>query len=172
MIKAELFSGLILNISDEDWKYMCNNRFFTREPTREMIQAEFVSGTGITGKKKDLWDKASDAFAEYVMDLRQVQDLDINKMARDVLTDDEKNKVIYIVLNRMDIGDNTAAVVEGPRAFLRNGIAASDEDGMIFEIISVGMENDINEGDTLDKTSILIKGKFTSERMFVYKDNI
>ena len=89
-------------------------------------------------------------------------------MIRDVLTDDEK-KVIYIVLSRMDIGDNTAAVVKGPRDLLRNGIAASDEDGMIFEIISVGMDNDINAEYKPDKISILIKGKFTSERLFVDK---
>ncbi len=85
-----LFDGLQFCVSEDDWKFMCQNRFFSDDPPEDEIQAEFVTGTGITKSKKDLWSQASSRFAEYVEDLRDICGLDVNAMARAALTDKEK----------------------------------------------------------------------------------
>jgi len=85
-----LFNNLDIKVSIDDWEFMCKNRFFTDTPSEEHIQAEFVSGTGITKNKVHLWGKASKRFAEYISDLREIQELDINTMARKLLTEEEK----------------------------------------------------------------------------------
>ncbi len=81
-----VFGELELHISDEDWKYMCENRFFTDNPEYDDIQAEFVSGTGITSQRRELWDKASENFAEYIQELREIRkkrDLDSGYQSED-----------------------------------------------------------------------------------------
>ena len=51
---------------------------------------EFVSGTGITLNKPSLWGNATKAFAEYVQDLREIKDADINGMARNLIENEEE----------------------------------------------------------------------------------
>lgn len=70
------YNCIELSISNEDWDYLCQNRWFTNEPEFEDIRAEFVSGTGITPNKKHLWEKATILFHEYVVDLMEVQKMD------------------------------------------------------------------------------------------------
>ncbi len=89
----KLWDGLNLTISKKDWDFLCKYRFFSEKPPFDEIRAEFTTGTGITSRKPDLWSHASDAFAEYVEDLRSIMRLDINQMARNLLDDDEKYKV-------------------------------------------------------------------------------
>lgn len=69
---------LQVKVLDKDWDFLCQNRFFTDTPTQEMIFSEFVTGTGITPNKKNLWNEASERFAEYVNDLREIQKNDID----------------------------------------------------------------------------------------------
>ena len=83
-------NSLTINIPEEDWIYLCNNRFFTDHPEHNIIQAEFVTGTGITPKKKNLWNQATERFIDYINDLREIQGIDINKMARGLLSEEEK----------------------------------------------------------------------------------
>ncbi len=66
------FDCITVNISDEDCKYLCEHRFFSEDPTDEDIRVEFVTGTGITPNKPELWNQADKMFADYVNDLRQV----------------------------------------------------------------------------------------------------
>ena len=73
-----LFSNLTFEVSAEDWDFLCKYRFFSDNPSEEQIQAEFVSGTGITKNKIHLWRKASERFSEYVADLRDIMQLDVN----------------------------------------------------------------------------------------------
>ncbi len=84
------FDELSVNISDDDWDYLCKNRLFTDTPDDEDLRIEFVTGTGITPNKRHLWNQADKMFADYIDDLKIVQSLDINKMARDVLSIEEK----------------------------------------------------------------------------------
>lgn len=35
----------------DDWDFLCENRFFSDAPDEEMLQSEFVTGTGITRNK-------------------------------------------------------------------------------------------------------------------------
>ena len=88
----KLWDGLELTISEKDWMFLCENRFFSDTPTTEDVITEFITGTGITKNKPHLWNKASEEFKEYIKDLRKIQDLDINNMARDLLDDEEKFK--------------------------------------------------------------------------------
>lgn len=81
---------MILTISDIDWDFLCKNRFFTDAPLKEEIQAEFVSGTGITQNKPHLWKEANKRFAEYIEDLREIQQMNVNHIAKIILTDEEK----------------------------------------------------------------------------------
>lgn len=90
MRKIILFHQMILTISDIDWDFLCKNRFFTDDPLKEEIQAEFVSGTGITQNKPHLWKEAEKRFAEYIEDLREIQQMNVNHIARNLLTDEEK----------------------------------------------------------------------------------
>lgn len=46
--------------------------FFSDDPNEEMLQSEFVTGTGITGNKKHLWNQASERFSEYIKDLKEI----------------------------------------------------------------------------------------------------
>lgn len=85
-----LFQVLHVTVAKDDWDYLCKRRFFTDAPSTEQIEAEFVTGTGITPNKKHLWDNASELFAEYIQDLREIQQLDINQAARNLLTSEEK----------------------------------------------------------------------------------
>jgi len=85
-----LFDGLQFYVSEDDWNFMCKNRFFSENPPMDEVQAEFVTGTGITKSKKDLWNQASSRFADYVDDLREICSLDVTSMARAALTNEEK----------------------------------------------------------------------------------
>ncbi len=85
-----LFDELIIKISEDDWDFLCKNRFFSDAPDEEMLQSEFVTGTGITRNKKHLWNQASERFSEYIKDLKEIAGLDINAMATNVLTKEEK----------------------------------------------------------------------------------
>ena len=71
------------------------------------------------------------------------------------------------VLGMMPIGDNTAIIVDNDGELFRNGIGILDEEGRPFEVLSVGMDSGVESKDMMDKTSLLVKGKFTSNRIFV-----
>ena len=88
-VTIRLFNELDVKVSREDWRFMCQNRFFTDNPDEEVIQAEFVSGTGITENKKNLWGQASNRFTEYIEDLREIKLMDVNAMARNILSEEE-----------------------------------------------------------------------------------
>ena len=45
---------------------------FSENPAIDEIQAEFVSGTGITKNKKHLWENANEKFLEYIKDLKEI----------------------------------------------------------------------------------------------------
>lgn len=74
MKEINLFDNQItLNISEEHWEYLCKYRFFSEQPAIEEIQAEFVTGTGITRNKPLLWEYANTRFSEYVEDLKEIK---------------------------------------------------------------------------------------------------
>lgn len=73
------------------------------------------------------------------------------------------------VLNILPIDDNTAIVVDVPRKMFRNGTGILDENGKPYEVLSVGMERigDYDYDNVLNKTSLLIAGRFSSKKIFV-----
>jgi hypothetical protein len=92
MKKVKIFDNqMVLQISEEDWSFLCQYRLFSDDPPIDEIQAEFVSGTGITKNKQHLWKKANERFSEYIQDLREILELDTNKMTMDTLTYEEKH---------------------------------------------------------------------------------
>lgn len=73
MKEVKLFNNqMILNISEEDWYFLCLNRLFSDTPSLDEIEAEFVTGTGITQNKPLLWNEADKMFSEYINDLRDI----------------------------------------------------------------------------------------------------
>ena len=83
----ELFDGQLgLEISDENWDYLCKYRFGTTNPSLNFIEPEFVTGTRITPGKKDIFHDASRLFADYINDLREINHDDINRQARELLS--------------------------------------------------------------------------------------
>ena len=77
-------SRLVIDIPISEWWFLCEKRFFTDEPEDELIEAEFVTGTGITSDSTQLWNEASQRFLDYIADLREIQKLDLNAMCMDV----------------------------------------------------------------------------------------
>ncbi len=69
---------LTVKVSAENWQYLCENRFLSDNPSQEDIQSEFVSGTGISRRNPERWALASESFAEYIDDLREISSLDVN----------------------------------------------------------------------------------------------
>ena len=69
------FDALELHISNEDWTFLCECRLFSSNPAIEDIQSEFVTGTGITQNKKELWPRADELSAEYISDLREIRNM-------------------------------------------------------------------------------------------------
>jgi len=71
------------------------------------------------------------------------------------------------VLSVISIGDNTAVVVDGSSVLFRNGMEVLDEYGNSFEILSVGVDTMTHAEEIMNKTSLLIKGCFNSDVLFV-----
>lgn len=89
--RINLFNGqLIINISEEDWAFLCENRFFTDSPEIDSIEADFITGTGITSTAEEKWSNASDKFKDYIDDLRDIMGLNICDMAKNVISAKEK----------------------------------------------------------------------------------
>lgn len=63
---------LMIHIDTELWDYLCNFRFFSSNPSDKEIEAEFISGTGITKNKPQLWSEANSRFVSYIEELRQI----------------------------------------------------------------------------------------------------
>lgn len=70
------------------------------------------------------------------------------------------------VLSSLEIGDNTAIVVDSGRELFKNGVGILDENGKPFEVISVGIDKEV-EVFNEEKASLLIEGKFTSSKVFI-----
>lgn len=75
--------------------------------------------------------------------------------------------IVCSILNTLPIDDNTAVVVEGSRDLFRSGTGVLDENGKPYVVLSVGMEEHFNMDDMMNKSSLLLEGKFTSKRLFV-----
>ena len=71
------------------------------------------------------------------------------------------------VLDTLQIGNNTAIVVDSPRQLFRNGIGVLDENGKPYEVLSVGMDNIIVTDDMSEKTSLLLAGIFSSKKIYL-----
>ncbi len=94
MRKIWLFDKqLTIDVSDDDWEFLCTHRFYSRNPGEEWIRIEFVTGTGITPNKRELWGDASDRFHDYIDDLRAISKLDLCKMCREftIVNDNHEN---------------------------------------------------------------------------------
>ena len=81
----KLFDELVITVGYDDWMFLCEHRFGTDTASYEDIQAEFVTGTGITPNKRNLWPEAETRFTEYINELREINSMDINKAARELL---------------------------------------------------------------------------------------
>ncbi len=94
VIRIKVFELSVL-VEKADWDYLCKYRFFTNKPSEEQIECEFVTGTGITPNKKELLvsDIATKYFADYIKELKEVQSLDINTMARELLRDEAHKRL-------------------------------------------------------------------------------
>ncbi len=74
---------------------------------------------------------------------------------------------ICSVLKTMAVDDNTAVVVEGSRELFRNGIGILDESGKPYEVLSVGMDDGMYMTGSSDKSSLLIRGYFSSSQIYI-----
>lgn len=92
MRKFTFYNCIELNISNEDWIYLCKNRWHTDSPQMDDVRAEFISGTGITPNTPDMWQKADEAFHDYINELRELQKIDINSKCKSLLSEVEKHK--------------------------------------------------------------------------------
>lgn len=75
------------------------------------------------------------------------------------------SRVCYEVDLYTKIGDNTAVVVNATEGIFANRTSFYDEDGELFNILSVAMCSGINVNRK--KTSILVEGDFCSKRVYL-----
>lgn len=73
---------------------------------------------------------------------------------------------IYNVIGSMPINGNTSVVIDDNGQFLKNGIGILDDQGKPHEILSVAMTTSYNE-ESLNKTTLLISGSFSSSKIYV-----
>jgi hypothetical protein len=71
----------------------------------------------------------------------------------------------------MRISENTAVVVDNPRDMFRNGMQVLDGDGKMYEVLSVGIELLNDFASESNKTSLLIAGEFSSDKLYVSIDD-
>lgn len=74
---------------------------------------------------------------------------------------------IYKVLGTMPIDENTAVTIDGRGDLFKNGVGVLDENGKPYEVLSVAMTGGENVEEMLTKTSLLIKGSFSSKLMYI-----
>ena len=70
--------------------------------------------------------------------------------------------LVYNVITTLSIEENTSVLIDGDGKDFKNGTGVLDDKGFPYEVLSVGMSC----GD-VKKTSLLIKGNFTSEKLYV-----
>jgi hypothetical protein len=75
--------------------------------------------------------------------------------------------VIYNVIDTLPIGNNTSVLIDGDGKYFKNGVGILDENGKPYEVLTVAMSSGRNIDDLLNKTSLLVKGKFSSKKLFV-----
>lgn len=75
--------------------------------------------------------------------------------------------MIYSVITTLPIGENTTVLVDGDAKSFKKGIGILDDNGKPFEVLSVGMSCSGDVDELLSKTSLLVKGQFSSKKLFV-----
>ncbi len=77
--------------------------------------------------------------------------------------------IIYNVLDTIRIGDNTSVLIDGKSTPFKNGVGVLDGNGKPYEVLSVGMSSSSNSDtkELLSKTSLLVKGNFSSDKLYV-----
>lgn len=74
----------------------------------------------------------------------------------------------FNVINTIQIGNTTSVLVHGRGTPFKNGIIVSDTKGEIYKVIAVGMSGSVLDvNNALDKTSLLVEGSFSSNKMYV-----
>lgn len=73
----------------------------------------------------------------------------------------------FEVLCIMNIDENTAIVVNAPGEYFKNGIKIWDDKKNEYEVMSVGLDGGYVSESSCDKTSLLIKGLFSSNKIYV-----
>jgi len=73
----------------------------------------------------------------------------------------------YNVLHTMVIGKNTAVVVDRAGEEFRNGIEIKDENDQTYKLLSIGLVGGRTDESSCNRTSILIEGIFSSEKIII-----
>ncbi|MBQ8318979.1 MAG: hypothetical protein IJX85_11595 [Lachnospiraceae bacterium] len=74
--------------------------------------------------------------------------------------------LVYNVIATLPIEENTSVLIDGDGKDFKNGTGVLDDKGFPYEVLSVGMScGDADE--MLKRTSLLIKGNFASEKLYV-----
>ena len=74
MKEIKIFNNqLTVHISNTDWAYLCNNRFFTNAPTLDEIETEIAVGAGVYPSEKENWATVDEELATYINMLRQIR---------------------------------------------------------------------------------------------------
>lgn len=71
----------------------------------------------------------------------------------------------YEILNRIDVGGNTAVTISGNGEGLRNGIVLSGDDLKTYRLLSVGMAAGVEPDEIGASTEILIEGSCNAKTL-------
>lgn len=74
--------------------------------------------------------------------------------------------IVYDVIGNVPLDGNTSVIVKSNGEHLKNGLGILDEQGNPHVILSVAMTTSNNK-TSMDKTTLLVSGMFSSSKLFV-----
>ena len=73
----------------------------------------------------------------------------------------------YNVMNTMDVGNNTAVIIDGTGELFSKGAQILSDSGSRYSVVSVGMLNGESFGRRAKNATIIVRGKFSSQAIYI-----
>lgn len=73
----------------------------------------------------------------------------------------------YNVVNTMNVGNNTAVIIDGSSEMFSKGTVIISDSGTSYQVMSVGMLNGEAVRSKARNTTLVIRGRFQSPKIYV-----
>lgn len=75
--------------------------------------------------------------------------------------------LVYNVLSSMDMGNNTAIIIDGGSSEIGKGTTVLNDSGSAYRVVSYEAFKTRKFGQNITNASVVIHGKFSSAKMYV-----